>query len=391
MRILHTSDWHVGKRLGRHDRMGEFREVLDEVVGIAEERGVDLVLVSGDVWDRPMPPVDALGLGLEALQRLARVAPVVAVAGNHDSPELFEALAPYLRGQGHGIHLVGRIKGPDDGGILGPDTLGIPVAVACFPFLREGRVVDFMRDAGGWYGAYANRVAAITGAYNEALVGMAGAGIVPILVAHFLVNGVKVARGAPRGERELHMGDAYAATPQAIPPGPQYVAMGHIHAPQPVPGAAVPAHYAGSLLPLDFGEAGEEKRVAIVDVEPGSLATVTSVPLVSGRRLRRETGTWDELAARAGELTDSYLDLTVKVGGADVDLGRRAAETFPFLVHVRAQRPAGDRVTRPVGAERPTDEELYAEFVRRETGADPEPELVTLFREVLDEAADATA
>ncbi|MGZ4109850.1 MAG: metallophosphoesterase family protein [Actinomycetota bacterium] len=391
MRILHTSDWHVGKRLGRHDRMSEFRDVLDEVVGIAEERTVDLVIVSGDVWDRPMPPVDALAVGLEALQRLARHAPVVAVAGNHDSPELFEALAPYLREQGRGIHLVGRIKGPGDGGVLGPDVLGIPAVVACVPFLREGRVVDFMREAGEWYGAYATRVAAITGAYNDALVRLAGADAVPILVAHFLVNGVKVARAAPRGERELHMGDAYAATPQAIPPGPQYVAMGHIHAPQPVPAAAVPAHYAGSVLPLDFGEAGEEKRVVIVDVEPGTLATITSVPLASGRRLRRETGTWDELAERAEELADSYLDLTVKVGGADVDLGRRAAEAFPFLVHVRAQRPAGDRTVRHAGADRPTDEEKYAEFVRRETGADPQPEQVTLFREVLDEAVDATA
>lgn len=390
MRILHTSDWHIGKRLGRHDRMGEFRDVLDEVVGVAETRGVDLVLVSGDVWDRPMPPVDALGLGLEALQRLARQAPVVAVAGNHDSPDLFEALAPYLREQGHGVHLVGRIRAPDAGGVLVPDALGVPAAIACFPFLREGRVVDFMRDAGDWYGAYAGRVAAITNAYNEALVRIAGGDAVPILVAHFLVNGVKVARGAPRGERELHMGEAYAVTPHAIPPGPQYVAMGHIHAPQPVPAAAVPAHYAGSLLPLDFGEAGEDKRVVIVDVEPGSLATVTSVSLASGRSLRREEGTWDELAAR-DNLGDCYLDLTVNVGGADVDLGRRAAEAFPFLVHVRARRPPGERVARPSGTDRPTDEELYAAFVRREMGVDPEPELVALLREVLDEAADATA
>lgn len=391
MRILHTSDWHIGKRLGRHDRMDEFRDVLDEVVRVAEDRGVDLVLVSGDVWDRPMPPVDALGLGLEALQRLARHAPVVAVAGNHDSPELFEALAPYLREQGHGVHLVGRIRSPDDGGVLGPDVLGVPAAIACFPFLREGRVVDFMRDAGEWYGAYAGRVAAITSAYNDALLLVAGSDAVPILVAHFLVNGVKVARGAPRGERELHMGEAYTATAQAIPPGPQYVAMGHIHAPQPVPAAAVPAHYSGSLLPLDFGEAGEDKRVVIVDVEPGRLAAVTSVPLTSGRRLRREQGTWDELEARADELGDFFLDLTVKTGGADADLGRRAAEAFPFLVHVRAQLPPGERSARPAGADRPTDEELYAAFVRRETGADPEPGLVALLREVLDEAADATA
>ena len=169
--------------------------------------------------------------------------------------------------------------------------------VAGFPFLREGRVVDFMREAGEWYRAYADKVAAITRAYNEALIAAAGTDSVPILMAHFMVGGVKVDRGAPRGERELHMGDAYAATAQAIPAGPQYVAMGHIHAPQQVPGAPVPADYAGSLLALDFGEAGEQKRVVIVDVEPGRLAAIESVPLeqrssprASHRRLGHDRG-----------------------------------------------------------------------------------------------------
>jgi hypothetical protein len=130
--------------------------------------------------------------------------------------------------------------------------------------------------------------------------------------------------------------------------------------------------------------------VVVVDVEPGTLATVTSIPLTTGRRLRRETGTWDELAARADELADAYLDLTVQVGGADVDLGRRAAEAFPYLVNVRAQRPAAERRVRSAG-ERPTDDGLYAEYVRGTTGEDPPDELVALFREVLDEALDATA
>jgi exonuclease SbcD len=391
MKILHTSDWHVGRRLGRHDRMDEFRQVLDEVCTIAEAHEVDLVLVSGDLFDRPIPPVDALALGIEALVRLAQRRPVVAVAGNHDSPDLFEALAPLLREQGRGIHLVGSVKRPDEGGLLGPDVLGVDAVLACFPFLREGRVVDFMKDAGTWYGDYATRVAGITAAYNRALVERAKGELVPLLMGHFLVGGVTVGTAGPRGERALHMGEAYAATAQAIPAGPHYVAMGHIHAPQPVPGAPVPAHYAGSLLPLDFGEAGERKRVVIVDVAPGSLAAVRSVELASGRRLERVTGTWDELAARGDELREHYLDLTVKVGGTDTDLGRRAAQAFPFLVNVRPQRPEGVRSERPVGAERPGDEELYAEFYRRDSGEEPPPQLLSLFRTVLEEGADATA
>jgi DNA repair protein SbcD/Mre11 len=391
MKILHTSDWHIGKRLGRHDRMAEFREVLAEVAEIADERAADLVLVSGDVFDRPIPPVEALALGIEALLRLASGRPVVVVAGNHDSPDLFEALAPLLRDQGRGVHLAGTIKRPDDGGLLGPEVLGVDAVIACFPFLREGRVIDFMRDAGDWYGDYAGRVATITAAYNEALVARARDGLVPILMGHFLVGGVKVDRGAPRGERELHMGSAYTATSQAIPAGPQYVAMGHIHAPQPVPGAPVPAEYAGSLLSLDFGEAGETKRVVVIDVEPGRLAAIESVPLRTGRPLERVSGTWSEIEGRADDLRERYLDLTVQVGGADTDLARRAGEAFPHLVNVRAQRPEGRRTERPEGAALPSDEELYAEFTRRATGEEPPPELLALFRSVLEEAADAPA
>jgi exonuclease SbcD len=389
MKILHTSDWHIGKRLGRHERMDEFRDVLTEVGRIADEHQVDLVIVSGDIWDRPTPPTDALALGLQTLLGLAERRPVIAVAGNHDSPEFFEALAPLLRP--FRVHLIGNVKRPDEGGIIGPDDLGgLPAAVACFPFLREGKVVDFMKDAGEWYRGYADRIAAITGRYNEALVERAGSDLVPMLVAHFLVNGVKIGRDAPRGERELHMGDAYAATPQAIPAGPQYVAMGHIHAPQTVPGTPVPAEYAGSLLALDFGEAGEQKRVVIVDVEPGRLAVAESVPLQSGRPLVRVNDTWDAIEARTDELAGTFLDLTVKTSGTDMSLAERAHETFPFLVRVRAQRPLGADRERLAKGHR-SWEELYAEYFRREHEEDAPDDLLVLFREVLEEAADATA
>ena len=388
MKILHTSDWHIGKRLGRHDRMAEFHDVLGEVEAIADERSVDLVLVSGDVWDRPIPPMDALTLGLETLLQLAERRPVVAVAGNHDSAELFEALAPLVRPRG--VQLIGDIRRPDDGGLLGPDELGVPVVLACFPFLREGRVVDFMLEAGEWYRAYADKVAAITRAYNEALIATAGADAVPILMAHFMVGGVKIDRAAPRGERELHMGDAYAATAQSIPAGPQYVAMGHIHAPQPVPGAPVPAHYAGSLLALDFGEAGEQKRVVIVDAEPGSLATIESVPLTKGRRLVRVTGDWDSIEARADELAHAFLDLTVKTSGTDLTLADRAREVFPFVVKVRAWRPQGERRERLMKGHRSWND-LYADYYTREHSEPPPVELLALLRDVLEEAADAPA
>jgi len=390
MRILHTADWHVGKRLGRYDRMDEHADVLAEVAEIADAEAADMVVVAGDLFDRSHAPIEALRLALDALDRLARggagtaARPVVAIAGNHDSPELFELLAPLLRSRG--VRLVGEIKRPGAGGVIELAAGGGRALVACFPFLREGRVVEFMKESDQWHGAYAERVGKLCAAYDEYL-GEKGAGAVKVLTAHFTVHGVKVGgHGLPRGERALHLGEAYTATEQAIPPGPQYVAMGHVHAPQPVPGAAVPAAYAGSLLELDFGEAGEEKRVVLVEAEPGVRATVRSIPMSRGRRLRRVRGRWEELAGR-DDLRDVYLDLTVETDGPDPGLADRAQQAFPYLVKVRTDY---ERVGQeaPVRTDQPWDE-LYRGYCRSVHGTEPSAELLQAFREVYAEVIDA--
>ncbi len=384
MKILHTSDWHVGKKLGRYDRMDEYREVLGEVVHVAEAEDVDLVIVSGDLFDRAAPPMEALSLVVETLTALSAdgTRPVVAVAGNHDSAALFEVLDPLMAPLG--VRLVGDIKRPEGGGVLTVTTRNGDAAIGCFPFLREGRVVDFMEEMGTWYGSYADRVRQITTAYAARASELAGPDGVALLVAHFIVTGAKVGgHGRPRGERALHMGEAYSATSQAVPTSLSYVAMGHIHAPQPVPGAQVPAEYAGSLLELDFGEAGEQKRVVIVEAEAGLPASTRAVDLSGGRRLMRATGRWEELAERT-DLVDAFVDLTVETDGPDPGLADRARQHFPFLVKVSASYARAE-VDRPSRAGLAWDE-LYRDFVTERTGSEPRDELLGAFRTVLDEA-----
>ena len=388
MRILHTSDWHVGKRLGRYDRADEYREVIAEVVGIAERERIDLVLHSGDLFDRPVPSVPALEIGLNGLVALTAdgARPVVVIAGNHDSPGLFEALAPFLRFRN--IHLIGDIKRPDEGGVLDLTTAGGRAVVSCFPFLREGRAFHVWEEAAEHYKHYADRLQAIAAAYAAHADDLANGTAVMLLMAHFLVGGSKVhGHGAPRGERQLHMGEAYAATPGAIPSGPQYVALGHIHAPQPVPGARVPAEYAGSLLELDFGEAGEEKRVVLVDAEPGLPAAITSVPLSAGRRLVRASGEWGDIIRR-DDVHEAYLDLTVKTAGPDPGLAERARAEFDFVVKVQADYPR-------IESEHPAREglaldELYAAYYQEREGAAPDEALLDAFRTVMEDAGHAT-
>ena len=388
MKALHTSDWHVGKRIGRYGRADEYREVIDEVASIAEGEGVDIVLHSGDLFDRPIPPVEALDIALSGLVRLSDKGrrPVVVIAGNHDSPQFFEALAPFLATLN--IHLVGDIKKPDEGGVLALETAAGPAVVSCFPFLREGRVIDFVAEADEWYKHYADRLRLISEAYSRHAATVAGTDAVMFLLAHFLVGGSKVhGHGASRGERELHMGDAYAATSDAIPVGPQYVAMGHVHAPQPVPGATVPAEYAGSLLELDFGEAGEKKRVVIVDVEPGLPATRRSVELSGGRRLIRARGEWHELIARP-DLGEAYLDLTVETAGPDPGLADRVHEEFDHVVKVAADYPRIDDETPERGHR--SLEELYGDYYLAKEGVEAPGALLGAFGELLEEVGHAT-
>ena len=389
MLILHTSDWHIGKKIGPFDRTDEYREVIDEVADVADREQVDLVVHSGDVFERPLPPIQALESGLDGLVRLTGGGrrPVVAIAGNHDSAALFETLSRFLTHQN--VHLVGEIKAPDAGGILDLETPSGRAVVSCFPFLRESRTFNVWQPPEEHYKSYADRLRAISSAYARAAERRAGVDAATVLVAHFLVGGVKVhGHGAPRGERELHMGQVYAADARAIPAGPQYVALGHIHAPQPVPGALVPAEYAGSLLQLDFGEAGERKRVVLVEVEPGMPAQVREVPIRGGRPLKRPTGTWEEILATEG-LDDAYLDLTVLTDGPDPGLADRARDRFEYLVKVRAEylRAEVERRSR----EGRSIADLYSEYYQATEGVDPPADLVATLRELDEEVAGAPA
>jgi exonuclease SbcD len=184
----------------------------------------------------------------------------------------------------------------------------------------------------------------------------------------------------------LHLGESYAATGASVPAGLDYVALGHIHAPQQVPGARVPAEYAGSLLQLDFGEAGEEKRVVIVDAEQGRPAVVRSVPITAGRRLVQAAGTWEEVAARS-DLDDAYLDLTVDTDGPAPGLMDEARERFPHVVKVQARY---DRPDRPsvVAANRPLGD-LYAEYHEVTHGTPAPEDLIAAFRSLEEEVAGA--
>ncbi|MEX0790457.1 MAG: exonuclease subunit SbcD, partial [Actinomycetota bacterium] len=391
MRFLHTGDWHVGKKLGRISREAEFEAVLDELVGIARDQKVDAVLVAGDLWDRALPPLDSMRLVIDALIRLADAGgTVVAIPGNHDSPQLFGVLARLL--EPRGVILAPKIARPEDGGIVRiPSRDGTENAcVAVFPFLHEAVVIDdVLKDSQDWFAKLdpgsvvgADRYADKVRRLSTALCSGFDPGGIGILMAHYFVDGAEIGGG----ERKIHLGEQYAATAQSIPPGAGYVALGHIHRPQEVVGAAVATRYCGSPLQLDFSERTHEKQAVIVDINAGSPAKVRTIALSSGRKLIRVTDELESLQNRAADFGDAYLDVRVKTSGPVFGLADQVRKFLPNAVMVQAvyERVAGSEEVAAKSLDgRITD--LYAGYHLRAHGVEPPVELLDELRTLEEE------
>ena len=389
MKVLHTADWHLGKKLGRFERYAEMGEFVDWLVEVCEERSVDLVLIAGDLFDTPSPPNRAVSLATAALQRLTGLgARVVAIAGNHDSADYFDNLNRFS--ELHGVHLVGRPRGPGQGGILRIQTRSGPAAVACCPYLREHAVVDFFAESGERHGAYKQRVGAVMSALDRGLADFPDC--VRLLVGHLATDGAALSLAGrerePRGERTLTIGNAYVISGQQLPRIAQYTALGHIHAGQRVP-APGPARYAGSPLALDFGERKDRKQVVLVDVAPDRSAAVEPIDVPAGRRLRSVRGGWEELVARREEFGDDYLSLTVSGADAPRALLQRAAETFPRLVRAHPVSTGAESLASGRRIDREWTE-IYAEYVRSSVGEEPPEPLLEEFRRVYETVANAS-
>jgi exonuclease SbcD len=380
MRILHTSDWHVGKTIRGLSRLDEHRRVLDEVVAVARDRAVDLVLVAGDLYESAAPSAEAEQAVLGALLGLhATGAKVVVIAGNHDNPGRFEAIRPVMAELG--ITVLGHVARPEAGGVLEHTTTGGERAhLALLPFCSQRyaiRAAELMgQDAFENIGLYAERLRAIIGALTADFGGDA----VNLVVAHGMVRGGKVGGGERDAQTSL---EDYWIDASAFPPTAGYVALGHLHLAQQLPGGP-PIWYSGSPIQVDFGEAGAGKHVLVIDAAPGKPAKVESVALTAGEQLRTLTGTFAELEAIAAkeDLSDTWLRVRVtEPGRAGLNDDVRAL-LGERVVEVRTQ--AGEDAERKPGTPRSgrSPQELFAAYLDEQDIADDR--LVALFAELLD-------
>lgn len=380
MKILHTSDWHVGKTLARRSRLDEARDVLAEIVEVAEREAVDAVLVCGDVFEQQAPSAEAEAVVYETLVEFERrEIPVLLLPGNHDNPHRWKALEPLL-GR-FTIHVVPEVRRPDGGGIVRIPARdnSTELQVAALPWVFERRLVgarELMGLPGEVFQTYAEEMAVLIEALCEPL----DPSVCTAFAGHLFVSGSRPGEA----QRGLTIGQLYAVTTQALP-DVQYAALGHIHRPQRIPGAARPAYYAGSPLQLDFGEVDQEKCINIVELRPGEPADVQSIPLSRGRRLCDMRGTLEELEAQRDSVGDSFLRVTVVCNGPLPGLGDEVRALFPNALDVRLDYPREDVPTgTPIRGLTPREQ--YARFLKEKYGAEPDDSELDLFEELLTEA-----
>lgn len=340
MKILHTADWHVGKTLRGRSRADEHRAVLDEIVGIARDEAVDLVLVAGDQFDRAVPNPESEEIVYDALLRLAGTgAQVVVIAGNHDSPGRLDAVGPLLRLAN--VTSASRVARPDEGGILTLETRsGETACVALFPFQSKRGIVTaealMSDDPDEHQQEYSGRCRNIA----RALCAGFGAGTVNLVVAHLTVVGAAVGGG----ERTAHIFDYYVPA-DIFPASAHYVALGHIHKPQNIPGRC-PIRYAGSPFAMDFGEKHGEHSVTIVEAEAGKPARRRPIALTSGRALRTIRGNVLQLEQMAGTTGDDFLRVFVEQAPSP-GLAERVRDMFPHAVDVILAQPEKTKTAAP--------------------------------------------
>jgi DNA repair protein SbcD/Mre11 len=386
VKILHTSDWHVGKVLKGCDRHDEQVAVLGSIVAAARNQGVDLVLVAGDLFETAAPTAKSQGLVMRTLLALREDGrQVVVIAGNHDNASLLDAVYRPVLGE-LGLHVLGMPKRPDAGGTITLRTHnGETARVAALPFLskryavRAAEIVfhEFAEHALD----YTQRVKAIV----DQLTGGFTADTVNVVMAHATLLGGR--RGG--GEREVQTSFDYELPASMFPVTAHYVALGHLHRQQEIPGPC-PVFYSGSPLAIDFGEEANEPVALLVTAEPGIRADATAIPIAGGRRLRTLRGTLEQVIEEGEQAGDAYLRVVLAEPGR-AGLGDLVRDKLPNTLEVLlddAHRPQpghrdGDRPSR--AGRSPLD--LFADYLAEEKIDDPR--ITAMFAELLDEVTGA--
>jgi DNA repair protein SbcD/Mre11 len=400
MKILHTADWHLGKRLEWLSRHDEQVLVLEEICQIAERENVDAVLIAGDLFDNQNPPTNSIDLFYRICKRLTNngLRPVIAIAGNHDSPERVEAPDPLARECG--IIFAGfpntiipefslqtglEITQTDEGFIeLKLPNFDYPLRILHTSYANETR----LRKDLGIVDVEQNLRSILTEKWAETAQKYVHNEGVNLLMAHLFV----MQRGGdipeePDDEKPINIGGASAIFTENFPQNLQYVALGHLHRQHDVKGQNYPVVYSGSPLAYSFAEKNQEKYVLILDAKPAQSIDYQRIKLESPKKLLQnsfesidEAVVW--LNANPNDLVDIEIVSDSHIKTAD---RRRLVEAHKGIIYIKPKLKndsLGNEKTLQVDLNKSVNE-LFVDYFKYKKGQEPNEELMSLFKELL--------
>jgi DNA repair protein SbcD/Mre11 len=363
MRFIHTADWHLGRLFHGVHLTQDQAQVLGQLVELAREARPDVILVAGDIYDRAVPPPDAVELLDDVLSRLLidLEIPVVLIAGNHDSPGRLNFASRLLAGRR--LYVTGNLPakceplrmGDADGMV---EIFGVPYAEPAVV-----RACIGCEDAVDHNGA--------TKAYLDRIRGEHKGGGRRVLVGHAFVAG----GAACESERPLSVGGA-GTVDAACFHGFDYVALGHLHAPQSLScgggGDERTIHYCGSLLKYSFDEADQKKAVYVVEMDGRGRCRQEAVALKPRHDVRRISGTFEELlkGPADGVAKDDYLEVMLLDEGQVVDAIGRLREVYPNVMSIRRPESTGAGSEDRPNVRTSSDIDLFKRFFQNVTGGE---------------------
>ena len=354
MKFLHLADLHLGKRVNGFSMLEDQAHILRQILAILDDEQPDGVLIAGDVYDKSVPSVEAVGLLDGFLTELrARSVPVLLISGNHDSPERLAFGGRVM--DSCGIHI-----SPVYDGALAPVTLHDefgPVHVWLLPFVKPAHVRRWFPDAD---------IESYTDAMAEAIAHMdIDTAARNVLVTHQFVTG-----GARSGSEELSVGGTDNVDSGVFAPF-DYVALGHLHGAQHIGRETI--RYAGSPLKYSFSEARQHKSVTVVTLGEKGDVQVRTVALTPLRELREIRGSYDELTARSfyehTTYRSDYLHLILTDEQDVFDAISRLRTIYPYLMTLdydNARTRAAGGMSVPAETERRTPLELFEALYTRQ-------------------------
>ncbi len=399
MKILHTADWHLGKKLDHFSRIEEQKLVMQEIVDIADSQNVDIVIVAGDLFDTINPSTDAVELFYKTLKQLSKNGnrPVLAIAGNHDSPSLIDAPDPLARVSG--IFLVGypnaiinntdsehfKISKTDKGFVeFQLNQYDYPIRILHTAYANEVRLKQALgenkEDA-------LNEVLAEN--WNNLALQYCDNKGVNILTAHLYMNkkGAEILE-EPDGEKPIKIGNADMIYSEAIPEQIQYTALGHIHRYQNIGTKEKPVVYSSSPLCYSFSEAGQTKYVQIINAEPNQNVQVEKMVLQNGKPLCRVTFNSVEKAMDwLTENQNALVELTLESDSyLKAEERKRLYQSHQGIIHLNRKtltEPNSTTENNQINLNQNLPDLFKDYFKTKNNGQEPNDDIMNLLNEII--------